>query len=503
MPLSRTWSVALLGVDGVPVEIEADVSHGKPKVQLLGLPDTALNESKDRVRAAVRNSGLEWPDQVMLALSPADLPKGGSGYDLGLACAVLAGAGSVPQTKLVGTVMIGELALDGRVRPVRGVLPRLLAARRAGLKCAVVPEESLAEAALVAGIQALGAHRLADVLSWLKDEESGLVTPRPPVPAVMAPGLDLADVVGQPEARWALEVSAAGAHNPARRTAGHRQNHAGRTHHRAVAAAHAERGAGGDGHPLHRRHAVSQSAAHDGADAHRPTPLGVHGVPHRRRRRHGPTRRDQPGPSRRALLGRSLRIRRIPVGGAADRRRGGRDPDRPPRRRRALPRPIPVGAGHEPVPLRADPRRRLQMLAVRAAAVLLAPVRAAAGPHRHPHPDAAHPRHGQRRPRAAGEFCDGAGAGHQGSGASGRAVGRARLADQRRGARTGSAPPFSTAGQGHAAARSRTRDGLRQRPWRGPVPPHRLDACRPGREGPPGRRRRRGRTGVPGPEGGV
>ncbi|MEV6609712.1 YifB family Mg chelatase-like AAA ATPase [Kutzneria sp. NPDC051319] len=213
MPLSRTWSVALLGVDGVPVEIEADVSHGKPKVQLLGLPDTALNESKDRVRAAVRNSGLEWPDQVMLALSPADLPKGGSGYDLGLACAVLAGAGSVPQTKLVGTVMIGELALDGRVRPVRGVLPRLLAARRAGLKCAVVPEESLAEAALVAGIQTLGAYRLADVLSWLKDEESGLVTPRPPVPAVMAPGLDLADVVGQPEARWALEVSAAGAHN--------------------------------------------------------------------------------------------------------------------------------------------------------------------------------------------------------------------------------------------------------------------------------------------------
>jgi magnesium chelatase family protein len=213
MSLSRTWSVALLGVDGVPVEIEADVSHGKPKVQLLGLPDTALNESKDRVRAAVRNSGLEWPDQVTLALSPADLPKGGSGYDLGLACAVLAGAGSVPLTKLCGTVLIGELALDGRVRPVRGVLPRLLAAKRAGLKCAVVPSESLAEAALVDGIDALGAYRLADVLSWLKDEESGLVEPRPPEPTTTTAVLDLVDVVGQPEARWALEVAAAGAHN--------------------------------------------------------------------------------------------------------------------------------------------------------------------------------------------------------------------------------------------------------------------------------------------------
>ena len=213
MALSRTWSVALLGVDGRPVEIEADVSHGKPKVQLLGLPDTALNEAKDRVRAAVRNSGLEWPDQVMLALSPADLPKGGSGYDLGLACAVLAGAGDVPQTKLVGTVLIGELALDGRVRPVRGVLPRLLAAKRAGLKCAVVPKESLAEAALVGGIQILGAYCLADVLSWLKDEESQLVEPRPPALVARAAVLDLVDVVGQPDARWAVEVAAAGAHN--------------------------------------------------------------------------------------------------------------------------------------------------------------------------------------------------------------------------------------------------------------------------------------------------
>ncbi len=213
MPLSRTWSVALLGVDGQPVEIEADVGQGKPKVQLLGLPDSALNEAKDRVRAAVRNSGLEWPDQVTLALSPADLPKGGSGYDLGLACAVLAGAGSVPQTMLGGTVLIGELALDGRIRPVRGVLPRLLAAKRAGLKHAVVPAETLAEAALVDGVQTRGAIHLNDVLAWFKGDESALVEPGPPGPVGRPNVPDLVDVAGQPEARWALEVAAAGAHN--------------------------------------------------------------------------------------------------------------------------------------------------------------------------------------------------------------------------------------------------------------------------------------------------
>jgi magnesium chelatase family protein len=213
MPLSHTWSVALLGVDGQPVEIEADIGQGKPKVQLLGLPDPALNEAKDRVRAAVRNSGLEWPDQVTLALSPADLPKGGSGYDLGLACAVLAGAGSVPQTVLGGTVLIGELALDGRIRPVRGVLPRLLAAKRAGLKCAVVPVETLAEAALVDGIEVCGAARLTDVLSWLKGDESVLIKPTPTEAVASADVPDLVDVVGQPEARWALEVAAAGGHN--------------------------------------------------------------------------------------------------------------------------------------------------------------------------------------------------------------------------------------------------------------------------------------------------
>ncbi|WP_433264052.1 YifB family Mg chelatase-like AAA ATPase [Actinosynnema sp. CS-041913] len=216
MALARAWSVALFGVDGVPVEIEADVGAGTVRTQLLGLPDAALHESKDRVKAAVRNSNHNWPTQrVTLGLSPATLPKGGSGYDLALACVVLAASQAVPAERLSGTVLIGELALDGRVRTVRGVLPALMAARRAGLTRAVVPTASLPEAALVEGLSLHGAATLTDVIGWLNGDDTSLTRPPPPslAPPPAPSGPDLADVVGQPEARWALEVAAAGGHH--------------------------------------------------------------------------------------------------------------------------------------------------------------------------------------------------------------------------------------------------------------------------------------------------
>lgn len=213
MALARAWSVALIGIEGRPVEIEADIGAGLPGTKLVGLPDAGLREAKDRVRAAVRNSGQRWPDSsVTLGLSPANLPKVGSGYDLGIAVAVLAASGAVPATKLLGTVLLGELALDGRVRPVRGVLPALLAARKAGYRRAVVAVESLFEGALVAGIDVAGAARLAEVIAWLRDEEP-LTPPEPPEPVSPGAVPDLADVIGQPEARWALEVAAAGGHH--------------------------------------------------------------------------------------------------------------------------------------------------------------------------------------------------------------------------------------------------------------------------------------------------
>lgn len=125
MALGRAYSVAVTGVDGQLVEIEADIGQGLPSVHLVGRPDTTLQESRDRVRAAVTNSGEKWPDgRVIMALSPATLPKIGSVYDLALATAVLDAGDAIPSTRLAGTVLLGELALDGRVRRVRGILPR-------------------------------------------------------------------------------------------------------------------------------------------------------------------------------------------------------------------------------------------------------------------------------------------------------------------------------------------------------------------------------------------
>ncbi|MFD8101253.1 YifB family Mg chelatase-like AAA ATPase [Nocardia fluminea] len=213
MALGRALSVAVTGVDGQLVEIEADIGQGLPSVNLVGLPDTALQESRNRVRSAVANTGEKWPDgRVILALSPATLPKVGSVYDLALAVSVLDASGAVPGERLVKTVLLGELALDGRVRRVRGVLPAVIAARRAGLPTVVVPAEAVAEAGLVEGIKVLGATSLRAVVAWLRGEGK-LLEPDGVVPGTQTPCGDLSDVVGQDEARWALEVAAAGGHH--------------------------------------------------------------------------------------------------------------------------------------------------------------------------------------------------------------------------------------------------------------------------------------------------
>ena len=213
MGLARSWSVALLGVEGHVVEIEADVGRGLPGMHLVGLPDAVLNESKDRIRAAVINSGREWPkEKIVLALSPATLRKTGSAFDLALACGVLGTSGVVSQGALDDTVLLGELALDGRLRPVRGVLPCLLAARAAGMKRVVVPETALEEAALVDGLAVFGARSLTDVLAFLRGDLT-LPGPGPAAEAGGAEPPDMADVVGQDDARQACEVAAAGGHH--------------------------------------------------------------------------------------------------------------------------------------------------------------------------------------------------------------------------------------------------------------------------------------------------
>lgn len=213
MSLGRAYSVAVRGVDGAIVEIEAHITSGLPGVHLVGLPDTALQEARDRVRAAITNCGNSWPmSRLTLALSPATLPKMGSVYDAALALSVLSAHLGKSWARLDETVLLGELALDGRVRHVKGVLPAVLAAKREGWPSVVVPIDNLAEASLVEGIEVWGARTLSQLEAWLEGKcgLTGRTAEAVSEPYAVA---DLADVVGQSHARYAVEVAAAGAHH--------------------------------------------------------------------------------------------------------------------------------------------------------------------------------------------------------------------------------------------------------------------------------------------------
>ncbi|MGP4112416.1 YifB family Mg chelatase-like AAA ATPase [Streptomyces sp. 4N509B] len=243
MSFARTCAVALVGVEGVVVEVQADLEPGVASFSLVGLADKSLSESRDRVRAAVINSGAEWPQKKLtVGLSPAAVPKCGSGFDLAVACSVLAAAERIDPRSIAELMMVGELGLDGRVRPVRGVLPAVLTAAGAGYRHVVVPEEAAAEASLVPDVSVLGVRSLRQLIALLADE----TVPEEPaderrggddgedgVPGLLGAGWgvpqsaglfqaphaearhapDLTEVAGQRLARRALEVAAAGRHH--------------------------------------------------------------------------------------------------------------------------------------------------------------------------------------------------------------------------------------------------------------------------------------------------
>ncbi|MEV0715560.1 magnesium chelatase domain-containing protein, partial [Asanoa sp. NPDC050611] len=215
MSYAKVLSVGLVGVSGHLVEVEADLSAGLPAVVMSGLPDTALNEARDRVRAAVVNSGESWPNRrITVNLLPATLPKYGSAFDMGIAAALLGAAGELPLAALDGVVLLGELGLDGSVRPVRGVLPMVAAALRAGVHRAVVPLANAAEAAVVPGVTVKAVETLHRLVAFIRTGGPLLDPPAgrpPPEPAM----LDLADVAGQALGRRAIEVAAAGGHHVA------------------------------------------------------------------------------------------------------------------------------------------------------------------------------------------------------------------------------------------------------------------------------------------------
>ncbi len=227
MPLARTRAVALLGVDGQLVDVEAAITNGVPGLHLVGLPDTALSEARDRVRAAIFHSGETWPNRrVTVSLFPASLPKKGSGFDLAICVAILGAGEAVPTDACAGLVMIGELGLDGRIRPVSGVLPAVLAAAESGAGTVIVPEGNVAEASLVPDVEVVGVSSLRALLARLRDlppplepdersaEQTG-VSPRVEATRFrpQRSDLDLADVRGQAEGRKILEISAAGGHH--------------------------------------------------------------------------------------------------------------------------------------------------------------------------------------------------------------------------------------------------------------------------------------------------
>jgi magnesium chelatase family protein len=213
MSYARVLCVGLVGVTGHVVEVEADLSAGLPAVLLTGLPDASHNEARDRVRAAVVNSGESWPNRRMTVnLLPAAVPKHGSAFDLAIAAAMLASAGDLPPVPLDGVVLLGELGLDGTVRPVRGVLPMVAAAARAGVTRVIVPLANAREATVVPGLTVRAVDSLRRLIDFVRGT-APLLDPPPPGPPPAAAGPDLADVTGQELGRYGLEVAAAGAHH--------------------------------------------------------------------------------------------------------------------------------------------------------------------------------------------------------------------------------------------------------------------------------------------------
>lgn len=211
---TRVQTGTILGVEGRPIEVEVDLVRRLPAMVVVGLPGGAVREGTERIRSAVVQSGFDFPrKRVVVNLAPADIRKTGTGFDLPIAVGILAAAEEVDSQRLQGSYFLGELALDGALRGVRGVLPLVLQAAEAGLERVVVPAENEAEAAEVQGLEVLVARDLREVGAWL-DGRRELPRARPAPPPPPGPeALDLRTVRGQHRARRALEIAAAGGHN--------------------------------------------------------------------------------------------------------------------------------------------------------------------------------------------------------------------------------------------------------------------------------------------------
>jgi magnesium chelatase family protein len=213
--LASLRTAAVFGIDASPVHVEVDVSFGFPGFTMVGLPDTSVRESRDRVRSAIRNSGFEFPPhRITVNLAPADVRKAGAAFDLPIALGILAAQGTVERREITDLVLLGELSLDGSIHPTRGVLPIAIAARRDGVGGILLPSANASEAAVVSGLGVFAVSSLTDAVAVLNDPARRASTlPCPPPAHACSACADLADVRGQLLARRALEIASAGGHN--------------------------------------------------------------------------------------------------------------------------------------------------------------------------------------------------------------------------------------------------------------------------------------------------